>query len=156
MPLLKGSENLSIVNVEDYIQGEDIYTTMGDTKDADMDFDTYVFPADQDYIRVANEGDFDLLLRVGGYRHTIIHPGDTFEGETSFRSFDIRAITDDKTDDCQFTFVAKEYGSTNVDVAKWFDVALRGHQAGKIKLTSSNKTTSAATIKQQQQPRQEV
>ena len=147
MPLLKGSENLSIVNVEDYIQGEDIYTTMGDTKDADMDFDTYVFPADQDYIRVANEGDFDLLLRVGGYRHTIIHPGDTFEGETSFRSFDIRAITDDKKDDCQFTFVAKEYGSTNVDVAKWFDVALRGHQAAAgIKLTSTNKTTSAATI----------
>lgn len=139
---------MAVVSATSYVQGEDIYTTMGDTgKEATKDFDTYVFPVEQDFIRITNKGDFDLLLVCGNYTSTVIHPGHMFEGETIFKEFKIKALKAGASDDCEFDYLAKEYGKTNVDVAKWFDVALRGHQAAAgIKLTSSNKTTSAATI----------
>lgn len=139
---------MATVSVTDYIQGEDIYTTMGDTADAGKDFDTYVFPNWQNYIRITNNGEFDLLLVAGKYTHTIIHPGDTFAADVDFKSFDIKALEAGDDDDCEFTFVAKEYGSTDVDVNKFWELSLRRNAAGDgdMVLTSANKTTSATTI----------
>lgn len=139
---------MATVSVTDYIQGEDIYTTMGDTADAGKDFDTYVFPNWQNYIRITNNGEFDLLLVAGKYTHTIIHPGDTFAADVDFKSFDIKALKAGDEDVCEFTFVTKEYGSTDVDVNKFWELSLRRNAAGDgdMVLTSADKTTAAATI----------
>ena len=139
-----------MTDVTDIIQGTMLGLSREITDDATVDAETYVCPTVQGFIEVTNSGDFDLLLKVGGFSHTIIHPGDTFRGKTEFRSFEVK-IFDDldplEEDTCEFTAIVTEDEEILVNERHYFELATQLEDIdGDMVLTSSNKTTSAATI----------
>ena len=103
-----------MTDVTDIIQGTVLGLSREITDDATVEVERYVCPTLQGFIEVSNLGEFDLLLRAGGFTHTIIHPGDTFRGKTEFRSFEVK-IFDDldplEEDTCEFT--ARNRGRRN-------------------------------------------
>lgn len=136
---------MSTVTVTDVVQGVDAYLTRSKTADSKTTGDTYTYPITQNYIKLTNGGAYDLLIGVGKYTHTIIHPGDVFEAFVDFDSFTIKSFGGVSA----FTVVSKELGTTPVDniTTLWKYLAERDNaDSGDMALTATNKTSSTATI----------
>jgi len=138
---------MATVTVGDVIQGTDLYLTRQKTGTADSDGDVYAYPIYQNYIKLENEGDFDLHINVGKYKNVTIHPGDSFEAFVDFTEFDIKI--NEAEEECDFTVTTKELGTTPIDTVSklWTYLAERDSAGtGDLVITGSNKTTSATTI----------
>jgi len=136
---------MSIVAITDVVQGTDAYLTRSKTANSTTTGDTYTYPIYQNYIKLTNGGDYDLLITVGGHTNTIIHPSDTFEAFTDFTQFDIKSFGDVSA----FTVVSKELETTPIDDVKtlWKYLAQRDNaDSGDLVLTATNLTSSVATI----------
>jgi hypothetical protein len=136
---------MATVAVTDVIQGTDAYLTRSKTANSTTTGDIYTYPIDQNYIKLTNGGDYDLLINVGKYTNITIHPGDSFEAFTDFASFDIKSFGGVSA----FTVVSKELGTTPVDTITtlWKYLKVRDNaDDGDMVLTASNLTSSAATI----------
>ena len=139
-----------MTDVTDIIQGTMLGLSREITDDATVEVERYVCPTLQGFIEVSNLGEFDLLLRAGGFTHTIIHPGDTFRGKTAFRYFDIKIFDDLDPldgDECEFVATVTEDEEILVNERHYFELATQLEDIdGDMILTSTNKTTSATTI----------
>ena len=136
---------MSIVAITDVVQGTDAYLTRSKTANSTTTGDTYTYPIYQNYIKLTNGGEYDLLISVGGHTNTIIHPSDTFEAFTDFTQFGIKSFGGVSA----FTVVSKELETTPIDDVKtlWKYLAQRDNAAsGDLVLTATNLTSSAATI----------
>jgi hypothetical protein len=128
------------------IPSNDPYLTYKITGDTDRDGDAYSFPIYQNYIKITNNGDFDLHTNVGDYHNIVIHPEDSFEAFTNFMEFDVK-INAGASDGCEFTAITKELGNTPVSTIKelWAYLTEYGKAGdGDIVITGTNKTNTSA------------
>lgn len=135
---------MTTVNVTAVSYSDDGYLTRRNTVNALITKDVYVFPAEQDYISITNNGTTDIIINVGNYDNIRIHTLQTWANNVDFTQFDV--IATEKT--TSFTYVTKEKETTPVTISGlWSLMAIRDKcLAGDMVLVTANATTSAGTI----------
>ena len=135
---------MAIVNVTNVIQTTEGYLTRGATVNALITQDTYVFPVEQDYLSIKNNGVNDLHFNVGKYENIVLHPNVTWSNTVDFTTFNIIAMIATTS----FTYTTKEHDNTPVTISKlWELMALRDKAtAGDIVLITAAAGSSAAAV----------
>lgn len=136
---------MSTIAVTDVVVSLDAYLTRSKAGNSKTTGDVYTFPITQNYIKVVNNGDYDLVLNAGKYTNTIIHPSDTFAAFSDFDSFEIYSVGGVSA----FVLTTKELETTPVDTIStlWRYMAERDKAGtGDIVANASNLTSSAGTI----------
>lgn len=135
---------MSTVNVTNVVKSTDAFLTRSATVNAMIDSDTYVFPIEQDYLKIVNGGSYDIHITVGSYINYTIHPTQKFENTVNFTQFTVYSDADTQA----FTYTSKEKNKTVVDVNElWERMSIRDKTAsGDLINNTTNATTSAGTI----------
>lgn len=135
---------MSTVTVDNVIKSTDGKLTRSATVNAMIDSDVYEFPVEQDYLKIVNNGSYDIHLNVGGYLNYTIHPTQKFENSVNFTSFTINSDADTQS----FTYTSKETDLTPVTVSElWERMKIRDQaESGDVINNTTNDTTSAGTI----------
>lgn len=135
---------MATYNVTSVVTTTDGYLTRSATVNALVDADTYVFPLEQDYVKIVNNSTaYDIHLNIGKYYNLTVHPQQTFEADVDFTSFNVYG---DGT--ASFTYTTKEYNDTTLTIDDlWDKMAIRDlTESGDMILASTDATTSAGTI----------
>lgn len=127
-----------------YIISTDRYLTMGDDMNVlDQGETTYTFPKTQNKLTVYNGGSATAIISVGGFKHLVIHPNDTFEQVFDFDEVIVSA----PYGAVSLYATTKDFNTMPVMESDYYYLEnLRAKGSTGMVIDGANKTTSAATI----------